>query len=266
MRNLLQFISKNHVLLLFILLELCAFLMIVQNNHFQRAAFINSTNGVTANTFQTLSNWKNYFSLKSANEQLALENAKLQTLLSQKGVNDTIASILPKRYIPAMIINNSIAKRNNYLTLDKGAKHGVKKGMGVVTPNGVIGIIKEVSEHFSSVLSVLHAKSKTSVMLLHSHYFGSLEWKGGNYQSAVVNDIPSHVELKIGDTIISSGYSSIYPSDILIGTISKINTKPHKNFHQIDIQFLEDFKQLKYVSITQGALSNEIQRLEKNND
>ena len=96
MGNLLQFISKNHVLLLFILLEICAFLMIVQNNHFQRAAFINSTNGVTANTFQTLSNWKNYFSLKSANEQLALENAKLKTLLSYKGLNDTIASVLPK--------------------------------------------------------------------------------------------------------------------------------------------------------------------------
>ena len=266
MRNLLQFISKNHVLLLFILLELCAFLMIVQNNHFQRAAFINSTNGVTANIFQTLSNWKNYFSLKSANEQLALENAKLQTLLSYKEENDTIASILAKRYIPAMVINNSIAKRNNYLTLDKGFKHGVEKGMGVVTPNGVVGIIKEVSEHFSSVLSVLHGKSKTSVVLQHSHYFGSLEWKGENYQTAAVNDIPSHVELNIGDTIISSGYSFIYPADIPIGTISKINTKPHKNFHQIDIQFLEDFKQLKYVYITEGVLSNEVKELENKNE
>ena len=124
MGNLLQFIGKNHVLLLFILLEICAFLMIVQNNHFQRVAFINSTNVVTANTFQTLSNWKNYFSLKSANEQLALENAKLNTLISHKGLNDTIASVLPKKYIPAMVINNSIAKRNNYLTIDKGNKHG----------------------------------------------------------------------------------------------------------------------------------------------
>lgn len=266
MRNLLQFISKNHVLLLFILLELCAFLMIVQNNHFQRAAFINSTNGITANTFQTLNNWQNYFSLKSANEQLALENAKLQTLLSHKGANDTIASILPKQYIPAMVINNSVAKRNNYLTLDKGKSHGVKKGMGVVTSNGVIGIVKEVSEHFSSVLSVLHGKSKTSVVLQHSNYFGSLEWKGANYQNAVVNDIPSHVELNIGDTIISSGYSSIYPANIPIGTISKINTKPHKNFHQIDIQFLEDFKQLKYVYITQGVLNKEMQQLQSNNE
>ena len=204
--------------------------------------------------------------LKSTNEQLALENAKLQTLLSYKGINDTIASVLPKKYIPAMVINNSIAKRNNYLTLDKGTKHGVEKGMGVVTSSGVVGIIKDVSEHFSSVLSILHGKSKTSVVLQHSHYFGSLEWKGGNYQNAVVNDIPSHVQLNIGDTIISSGYSSIYPADIPIGTISRINTKSNKNFHQIDIQFLEDFKQLKYVYITEGALSIEVQELENNNE
>ena len=127
MGNLLKFISKNHVLLLFILLEMCAFLMIIQNNHFQRAALINSTNGVTANTYQILSNWKNYFSLKSTNEQLALENAKLHTLLSYKGINDTIASVLPKKYIPAMVINNSIAKRNNYLTIDKGTNMELKK-------------------------------------------------------------------------------------------------------------------------------------------
>ena len=197
---------------------------------------------------------------------MALENAKLHTLLSYKGINDTIASVLPKKYIPAMVINNSIAKRNNYLTLDKGTKHGVEKGMGVVTSSGVVGIIKDVSEHFSSVLSILHGKSKTSVVLQHSHYFGSLEWNGGNYQNAVVNDIPSHVQLNIGDTIISSGYSSIYPADIPIGTISRINTKSNKNFHQIDIQFLEDFKQLKYVYITEGALSIEVQELENNNE
>ena len=266
MRNLIQFINKNHVLLLFIMLELCALFMIVQNNHFQRAAFINSTNGVTAKTFQTLSNWKNYFSLKSVNEQLVLENAKLKTLISKKETFDTIASVSPKKYIAAMIINNSVAKRNNYVTLDKGAKHGVEKGMGVVTSNGVVGIIKEVSENFSSVLSILHGKSKTSVVLKNSYYFGSIEWKGGNYQNAVVNDIPSHVELNIGDTIITSGYSSIYPAEIPIGTISEINTKPNKNFHKIEIKFLEDFKKLKYVYITKGALSKEIKKLEDNNE
>lgn len=266
MRNLFQFISKNHVLLLFIVLELVAFLMIVQNNSFQRTAFLNSTNGLTSNIFRTITTWQDYWSLKSTNHQLTLENATLKMLISMSGTNDSISSILPNRYISAMVINNSVAKRNNYLTLDKGRKHGVRKGMGVVTSNGVVGIVKEVSHHFCSVLSVLHAKAKTSVVLQKSNYFGSLEWQGHHYKKGVVKDIPSHVELSIGDTITSSGYSSIYPANIPVGTIHKIHTKPNQNFHLIDIKFIEDYKQLKYVYITQGMLHEEQKNLEEDNE
>ena len=130
MRNLFQFISKNHVLLLFIVLELLAFLMIVQNNSFQRTAFLNSTNGLTSNIFRTITTWQDYWSLKSTNHQLTLENATLKMLISMSGTNDSISSILPNRYISAMVINNSVAKRNNYLTLDKGESTVYEKGWG----------------------------------------------------------------------------------------------------------------------------------------
>lgn len=266
MRNLLQFISKRHVLLLFILLEFFSFLLIVQNNHFRRAAFINSTNGVTANAFSTVYHWQDYFSLKSANQELANENANLKSLLSQQNSNDSIASNYPHDYLPAVVINNSVAKRNNYLTLDKGSAHGVKKGMGVITTHGVIGIVKETSKHFSSVLSVLHSKSKVSVVLQKNHYFGSLEWKGYDYQKAIVKDIPSHVDLAIGDTVLTSGYSTIFPTQIPVGVISAVNTKPSKNFHDLELTFLEDFKQLKYVYITQSALNTEQNILETDNE
>ncbi len=266
MRNLLQFISKHHVLLLFILLEFFSFLLIVQNNHFRRAAFINSTNGVTANAFATVYHWQDYFSLKSANQELASENANLKSLLSQQNSNDSIASNYPYDYLPAVVINNSVAKRNNYLTLDKGSVHGVKKGMGVITPQGVIGIVKETSNHFSSVLSVLHSKSKVSVVLQKNHYFGSLEWKGNSYRKAIVKDIPSHVDLTIGDTILTSGYSTIFPTQIPVGIISAINTKPNKNFHELELTFLEDFNKLKYVYITQSTLDTEQNILESGNE
>lgn len=266
MRNLLQFISKHHVLLLFILLEFFSFLLIVQNNHFRRAAFINSTNGVTANAFATVYDWKDYFSLKTANQQLAIENAKLKSLLSKKNSEDSISSNYPHNYLTATVINNSIAKRNNYLTLDKGSMHGVQKGMGVITPQGVVGIVKETSKHFCSVLSVLHSKSKVSVVLQKNNYFGSMEWKGSNYRKAIVKDIPSHVELAVGDTILTSGYSTIFPTQIPIGTISAINTKSNKNFHELELTFLEDFKQLKYVYITEGALDKEQNELEQSNE
>lgn len=266
MRNLLQFISKHHVLLLFILLELFSFLLIIQNNHFRRAAFINSTNGVTANAFETIYHWKDYFSLKSSNQQLAIENAKLKSFLSQKNSNDSISSNYPYDYLTAAVINNSVAKRNNYLTLDKGSMHGVQKGMGVITSQGVVGIVKETSKHFCSVLSVLHSKSKVSVVLQKNNYFGSLEWRGSNYRKAIVKDIPSHVDLAIGDTILTSGYSTTFPTQIPVGVISAVNTKANKNFHDLELTFLEDFKQLKYVYIAEGSLNEEQNELETTNE
>ena len=197
---------------------------------------------------------------------LNCENANLKSLLSQKNSNHSIASSYPYDYLPAVVINNSVANRNNYLTLDKGSVHGVKKGMGVITPQGVIGIVKATSNHFSSVLSVLHSKSKVSVVLQKNHYFGSLEWKGNSYRKAIVKDIPSHVDLTIGDTMLTSGYSTIFPTQIPVGIISAINTKPNKNFHELELTFLEDFKKLKYVYITQSTLDTEQNILESDNE
>ena len=241
-------------------------ILIIQNNNFQKASVINSTNQITANIFKMTFNWKDYFSLKSSNQELVVENAKLKSLISNKNSNKIFESNYPYNYLAATVINNSVAKRNNYITLDKGKVHGVKKGMGVVTENGVIGIIKETSQHFSSVLSVLHSKSKTSVILKKNNYFGSLEWQGDSYKNAIVKDIPSHVNITIKDTIVTSGYSTIFPKHIPIGIISKINTKPNTKFHDLEIIFLEDFKQLKHVYITKGKFNAEQNKLESQNE
>jgi len=263
MYNLIKFINKHHVLLLFIFLEILCLIMIVQNNNFYRSSYINSTNKITSNIFSNFNKLENYFSLKLTNELLAEENAKLKFLLSQKEENVTFESNLSRKYISARIINNSVSKRNNYLTLNKGTLHGVKKGMGVTTHLGVIGIIKEVSDNFSSVISILHSKSKLSVILKKSNYFGTLEWDGSNYLKANLNDIPSHVKISIGDTIVTSGYSHIFQSGIPIGIISHIKTKPNKNFHEIKIKFLEDFKKIKYVNLNELVFKNELKILEK---
>ena len=263
MYNLIKFINKHHVLLLFVFLEILCLIMIVQNNKFYRSSFINSTNKVTSNIFSNFNKLENYFSLKLTNELLAEENAKLKFLLSQKNKNVAFESNLSRKYISARIINNSVSKRNNYLTLNKGRLHGVKKGMGVTTHLGVIGIIKEVSDNFSSVISILHSKSKLSVILKKSNYFGTLEWDGRNYLKANLNDIPSHVKISIGDTIVTSGYSHIFQSEIPIGIISRIKTKPNKNFHEIKIKFLEDFKKIKYVNLNELVFKNELKILEK---
>ena len=265
MRNLIELINKHNHFILFFLLELIAFSLVIQNNNFQRAAFINSTNGITANGYKAISQLKYYLSLKTTNDLLLIENASLKSLLTYQK-NDSISSAMPFHFIAARVVNLSVARANNYITLDKGKADGVRKGMGVVTQKGVIGIVKEVSTHFSSIISVLHSKSKVSIVVHKNNHFGSLQWDGKNYKRAKILDIPSHVDVEIGDTIITSGFSNIFPANIALGTISKINTQDDDKFHDIKMVFLEDFKELKFVTICHSINSAEIDSLKFKND
>jgi len=262
MRNLIELLNKYNHQILFILLEVFAFFLIIQNNSFQKAAFINSTNGVTASSFLAISNVKSYFSLRSTNELLLMENAKLKSLISYQK-KDSITSTTPNHFISATIINNSVARANNYITIDKGSIDGIKKGMGVVSNKGVIGIVKETSKHFSSILSILHSKSKVSVVIQKNNHFGSLQWDGKSYRKAKIYDIPAHVEVEIGDTITTSGFSYIFPSNTVVGIISDINTKEADKFHDLRMSFLEDLKEVKYVNVCQPLQKQEKETLEE---
>ena len=262
MRNLLEFINKHNHLLLFIFLESCALFLIFQNSQFHKSAFLNSTNSVTANSFTVISYVREYFSLKEINNLLLIENAKLKSLISYQNT-DTISSSDPFQYISATIINNSVAKANNYLTLDKGEIDGIKKGMGVITNKGVIGIIKETSKRYSTVLSILHSQSKLSVTIKKNNHFGSLQWDGNSYKKARVYDIPSHVNINIGDTIATSGFSYIFPSKIDVGVICEVDTEKDDKFHKINMAFIEDLKQLRYVNVCKSLNKNEKLNLEK---
>ena len=261
MRNLLEFINKNNHLILFILLEIFTLFLTIQNSQFHKAAFINSTNGATANSFAIMSNFKSYFSLKKTNDLLLLENAKLRSLISYQ-TSDSISSKDPYQFISATIINNSVAKANNYLTLDKGEIDGIKKGMGVITDKGVIGIVKETSKSYSTVLSILHSQSKVSITIQKNNHFGSLQWDGKNYKEARIYDIPSHVNIELGDTIITSGFSHIFPSKIELGIISEIDTEEDDKFHRLSMSFIEDLKQLRFVNVCQAIHKKEKIELE----
>lgn len=262
MRNLLNLINKNNHLILFIILEVLAFSLIIQNNNFQRSAVINSTNGITSSGFKLASNVKDYLTLKSTNELLFQENAKLRSLISLHQT-DSISTANPFYFTPARVINNSVAKANNYLTLDKGKVDGVKKGMGVIGDNMIVGIIRETSEHFSTVISILHSKSKVSIVVKKNNHFGSLEWDGKSYKRAKIKDIPSHVDLQIGDTITTSGFSYIFPSNLSIGTIYEITTESDDKFHDANIQFIENLKEIKFVTICQSMNKFEKDSLEQ---
>ncbi|MBL4752638.1 MAG: rod shape-determining protein MreC [Flavobacteriales bacterium] len=270
MRSLLAFIWKNNFILLFLLLEIVSFGLVVQNNNFHNASFINSANSVTGGALQWQSNLSGYIGLREENAILAEENSRLhaQSITAfTKYTNRTfihIDTIFNQRYtyLNAEVINNSVFKRNNYLTLNRGYAQGVAPEMGVISSNGVIGIVKDVSEYFCTVLSVLHKKSKTSARIAGKDYPGTLTWDGADFKYGTLTEIPSHVVLQKGALVTTSGYSAIYPDEVPIGTIVDYEVLPGDDSYTIRIKFSEDYSNLSHVYVVRNLLKEEQLELE----
>lgn len=271
MRNLIRFIDKYSFFFLFLLFEVLSFYLLIQNNRFQGSSFLNSTNAITGSIYSKYSSWTDYLNLTVVNQELAEENKRLREKQLNAfnkvfGENVYIKDTLYQRqyhYSKAKIINNSIHKQNNYLTLDKGTNNGVEVGMGVIGPNGVVGVVKHVSKHYASVLSLLHSRAKISTKLKKTNYFGSLQWDGKDYREGILKDIPNHVSLSVGDSVVTSGYSSTFPESLFVGTIIKIDKPEGENFYDLRVKFSNDFKNLSYVYIVKNNLKLEKEKLEK---
>ncbi|PCJ01180.1 MAG: rod shape-determining protein MreC [Flavobacteriales bacterium] len=273
MGNLIRFLSKNSFLFLFLFLLFVSFTLLVQNNNYQNSKFFNSSNFLIGNLYSTVNNVNEYFNLKEINSELAEQNAKLKSVQINNFyqvygnvflINDTTYS---QKYVytSAKAINNSTNKRENYITINKGAVNGIKAGMGVVSAMGVVGTVKNVSENFCSVMSVLHEKNAVSAKIKKSGYIGSLVWELGNYRIAGLKDIPNHVKLTKGDTIITSGYSSVYPEGELIGIIQDFDLPEGNNFYNIKIELAVDYKKLSHVFIVKSLIKVEQEKLEELN-
>ena len=271
MRNLVEFIAKNYFFFLFLLLETFCIYILVQNNKFQRASFVNSSSQISASVLSTSENIQHYFYLKTENERLAKENAELYShdLLSfsrlvngEYIVNDTVYK---QKYIytTATVVNNSTNRRNNYLTLDKGSKQGITNKMGVTSSSGVVGIVENVSENFCTVKSLLHSNTIINSKLKKDGSFGPLSWDGENFEFATLNDIPTHVRLFKGDTVVTSQYTKMFPENILIGTVDSYYRESTKPFYTVKIKLSTDFKKLSHVYIVDNKLRAEQEELEK---
>jgi len=271
MKNLILFIWKHSFFFLFLLLEGIAGFLIVSNNSYQRSAFINASNGFTASILSLSNNFTHYIGLVEANEELSRENARLRSMLPQSFLqHDSLRNIVKDsahqqiyQYREAEIISNSFQKRNNYLILNKGKRDGVQPLMGVIAPNGIVGIVKDVSDNFCSVISVLHSKSAIDVKIKSNGYTGTLVWKGGDYTIGNVENIPSHVHLHSGDTILTSGNSSIFPEGIMVGTIKDFQLDEGANFYTIAIQFSTNYNKVRYVYIVDNVLKEEMIELKE---
>ena len=271
MRNLIRFLSRFSFFFLFLLFELVCFYLLFQNNHHQQSAFLHSANSVTAGIYDSYSDFTDYLNLKEVNRELAAENQRLrerQLISFQKvfGPNFLIRDTLYQKkylYTEGRVVNNSVNKQNNFLTLNIGKRNGLERGMGVLGPNGVVGVVTQCSEHYSTVLSLLHRQSKVGSKIQGSEYFGSLQWDGQDSRHGVLKDIPNHVVISIGDTIVSSGYSSIFPAEIPVATISEFNEVPGENFYDIKVEYTTNFKNLSYVYVVKNLHRAEFDALDE---
>ncbi len=165
------------------------------------------------------------------------------------------------RFIPAEVINNSVNRQNNYITLNKGRKDGIRPEMGIVGPNGIVGIITNVTDHYSTGPTVLNRRWRVSAKIKNSNYFGSLLWDGLNYRYVQLNEIPFHVDLSVGDTIVTSGYSSVFPEGVMIGQIEKFDIGSGDNFYEIKVRLSTNFMTLSYVEVIEDKDADEITTL-----
>lgn len=237
MQKFLLLFLKRGSFLVFIILEIISFNLIVKYNQSQKDIFLNSSNIVSGSMLKKYNGFSDYLSLREINQQLSIENARLTQLQLNHFRNlerDTslIRDSIQYELIPGEISNKTINLRNNYLTINIGSNNGVKKSMGVCGDNGIIGITRNVSSRFAQVLSILNEQTRISVLVKGKNYLGNLAWDGRDPTKMTINAIPKHSEITIGDTIITSGYSSIFPKGIEIGTISKfwINKSSGDNY------------------------------------
>jgi len=258
MRNLFRFIKVYHFALLFILIESFSLFLYISNHKFQQSKFLSFTQEYTGAIYSYYSDINEYFDLKKENNYLKQENAKLLSILSKEENNQNPELF---NYISATIIKNSIYKEDNYLLLNKGEKDGVRSNMGVVTENGVIGIISTTSKNYSKAISILNQTSSISILHLKSNQNGSLIWTGNDYRTAEINDIPNHADLLVGDTIVTNGFSSIFPEGIKIATIKTFEKGNENGLYSIKVNFINDMNTSKHVYIINSLNKPERDRL-----
>ncbi|MDR0419428.1 MAG: rod shape-determining protein MreC [Prevotellaceae bacterium] len=256
MNSLLKFILRFHNFILFLILEGVALILISNSSYYQRSQMYNGIQVVQNYAYNILSEITEYLSLKETNEELARENARLLNILDHYvNVDSTrLQGYIDSRngklytYIPAKVVNLTTNKQNNFITLNAGEWGNVHPDMGVISEDGIVGVVINTSARYATVMSLLNRNFMMSVRLRRTGYLGSLIWDGHDYREALIQEIPQHVPIAVGDTIETSGFSKMFPEGIFIGTVLSHETKKG-NFHNIRIKLNIDFKKLRHVNV-----------------
>lgn len=279
MRNIFLFIQRYFTFISFLVLQIVCIVLLSRSSQSHQTVFSNAANEVTGRINRQYSGVTQYFALRETNRQLAEENAKLLNLLKENfidtsagmikvadsTVRDSLGRSRKYSFLPAHVIGNTITLQNNFLTIERGSLQGVKKGMAVTSPQGIVGVVVETAPHFSRIMSLLHRNSKVSAMMKKDGVAGSLEWDGADPSYLVLRNIPKSSVIKPGDTVLTSNYSANFPPRLPIGTVHKISSDAESNFYTLRIKTAVNFFSIQYVYLIENVFYQEQTDLEQNN-
>lgn len=270
MRNLLEFLAKYNHWFVFLILEVVSMVLLFQYNSYQGSAWFSSANAVTGKLYEWDANVETFFSLTKVNQELTQRNAYLEQEVQK--LSDSLVSVTKDssiyhrdqfallrnyRLIPAKVVANSIDKPGNLMTIDKGSADGIHKDMGVISGTGIVGIVYLVAEHYAIVIPVLNTKSNISCMIQNRGYFGYLRWKGGVSDLAYLEEVPRHAHFKLGDYVVTSGYSAVFPPGVRVGRILHVFNSADGLSYRVQLRLSTDFARLRDVCVIDDAAMKE---------
>lgn len=270
MRNLLEFLAKYNHWFVFLILEVVSMVLLFQYNSYQGSAWFSSANAVTGKLYEWDANVETFFSLTKVNQELTQRNAYLEQEVQK--LSDSLVSVTKDssiyhrdqfallrnyRLIPAKVVANSVDKPGNLMTIDKGSADGIHKDMGVISGTGVVGIVYLVAEHYAIVIPVLNTKSNISCMIQNRGYFGYLRWKGGVSDLAYLEEVPRRAHFKLGDYVVTSGYSAVFPPGVRVGKILHVFNSADGLSYRVQLRLSTDFARLRDVCVIDDTAMKE---------
>ena len=268
MRNLIDFILSHYHWFIFIALEAVSIVLLFNYNSYQGSVWVSSANSMAGLVYEGEAKIQSFFSLTRINEQLSRRNVyleqqvkELSAALERDGMDSTTLSALsnptPYKLIPAQVVSNTVHKKDNLMTINKGEADGVRKDMGVVSGHGVVGIVYMAGRHYSVVIPALSSQSSISCKIERRGYFGYLHWEGGYSNLAYVDDIPRHARFKLYERVVTSGYSSVFPEGVAVGKILHVYNSSDGVSYRLQVQLYTDFANLRDVYVVDNSAMRE---------
>ena len=270
MRNLINFLLRYNNFLIFIILEVVAFILIGTTHEYHKSIMWSSANRVVAGSNQLKTSIVEYLQLKEENMLLAEENALLKSQLTDLQNNHEIANEIDSQYIyshldwdyiPAKVIDISTNKQHNYLILNKGRRDGIQADMGVIARGGIVGIVSTVSDKYSLVIPLIHTKISISCRLRTNGQIGGTSWNGRDYRNINLTHIARHITLNEGDTVVTSGLTPVFPEGLMIGVVEEAILKPSNDYYHATIKLNTDYRQVKYVQVLHNINKEELETI-----